>query len=203
MHRKNQGAVTEHRMSEKKTGKLFVLSGPSGAGKGTLREHALKNIDNLVYSVSCTTRQPRPGETDGVEYRFISHEKFKEGISQNLFLEYAHVHEDYYGTSKHDVMNALNAGKNVLLEIDVQGALQVKSRMPEAVLVFVDVPSVEELERRLRKRDTESDTSLSIRLKNAIIEREQKDKYDYVIVNDNLENACKELREIFMNHELG
>ena len=184
-----------------KKGKLFVLSGPSGAGKGTLREHALKNIANFVYSVSCTTRQPREGETDGVEYKFISHEKFKEGISQNLFLEYAHVHEDFYGTLKQDVMNELNAGKNVLLEIDVQGALQVKAKMPEALLVFVDVPSVDELERRLRKRDTESESSLSVRLKNAIIEREQKDKYDYVIVNDDLDKASEELKKIFMNHE--
>ena len=199
MHRKNKGAVTEHRMI--KTGKLFVLSGPSGAGKGTLREHALKDIPNLTYSISCTTRQPRAGETDGIEYRFISHEKFKEGISQNLFLEYAHVHEDFYGTLKQDVMNELNAGNNVLLEIDVQGALQVKSKMPEALLIFVDVPSVDELERRLRKRHTESDTSLNVRLKNAIIEREQKDKYDYVIVNDDLGRASEELRKIFINHE--
>ena len=195
-----QGAVTEHRMTMK-TGKLFVLSGPSGAGKGTLREHALKNIANLVYSVSCTTRQPREGETDGIEYKFISREKFKEGISQNLFLEYAHVHEDFYGTLKQDVMNELNAGKNVLLEIDVQGALQVKAKMPEALLVFVDVPSVDELERRLRKRHTESETSLSVRLSNAITEREQKDKYDYVIVNDDLDRASEELKKIFMNHE--
>ncbi len=193
MHRKNEGAVTEYRM----TGKLFVLSGPSGAGKGTLREHALNDIPNLKYSISCTTRHPRDGETDGVEYRFITREKFKEGISQNLFLEYAHVHEDFYGTLKQDVVNELNAGKNVLLEIDIQGALQVKAKMPEALLVFVDVPSVEELERRLRNRHTESEESLRVRLKNAIIEREQKDKYDYVIVNDDLENACKELREIF------
>ena len=189
--------------SKHRVGKLFVLSGPSGVGKGTLREHALNNIANLVYSISCTTRQPRPGETDGVEYRFISHEKFKQDISNNLFLEYAHVHNDYYGTLKADVEDALNSGLDVLLEIDVQGALQVKAKMPEALLVFVDVPSVEELERRLRKRHTESDISLSVRLKNAIIEREQKDKYDYVIVNDDLDRACEELKKIFMNHELG
>lgn len=184
-----------------KTGKLFVLSGPSGAGKGTLRENALRDIPNLTYSISCTTRHPRAGETDGVEYRFISREKFEEGISQNLFLEYAHVHEDLYGTLKQDVINELEAGRNVLLEIDVQGALQVKAKMPEAVLVFVDVPSVDELERRLRNRHTESDESLSVRLKNAINELKQKNKYDYVIVNDDLERACKELREIFTDHE--
>lgn len=184
-----------------KTGKLFVLSGPSGAGKGTLRENALKDIPNLTYSISCTTRHPRTGETDGVEYRFISREKFEEGISQNLFLEYAHVHEDLYGTLKQDVINELEAGRNVLLEIDVQGALQVKTKMPEAVLVFVDVPSVDELERRLKKRHTESDESLSVRLKNAIDELKQKNKYDYVIVNDDLKRACKELREIFTDHE--
>ena len=124
-----------------KTGKLFVLSGPSGVGKGTLREHALKNAPNLSYSISCTTRKPREGETDGVEYRFISREKFQDDISQGLFLEYAHVHEDYYGTLKADVVNELEAGRDVLLEIDVQGALQVRDKMPGAVLIFVALKS--------------------------------------------------------------
>ena len=181
-----------------KTGRLFVLSGPSGVGKGTLREHALKNAPNLTYSISCTTRRPRDGETDGVEYRFISREKFQEDISRGLFLEYAHVHEDYYGTLKQDVVNELEAGRDVLLEIDVQGALQVREKMPDAVLVFIAPPSVEELERRLEGRGTEGKESLNVRLANAVKELALKDEYDYVIVNDDLENACEELRKIIL-----
>ena len=177
-------------------GKLFVLSGPSGAGKGTLREKALAGVNNLVYSISCTTRRPRPGETDGVEYRFITREQFTSWAEQGLFLEYAHVHNDMYGTLKADVMRELEAGHNVLLEIDVQGALQVREKIPEAVLVFVDVPSVEELERRLRGRHTESEEALRTRLANAVKELGLKGEYDIVIVNDDLETASARLREV-------
>ena len=195
MHRTNEGANTEHRM---KTGRLFVLSGPSGVGKGTLREHALNNTPNLKYSISCTTRQPREGETDGIDYRFISRETFRDYISRELFLEYAHVHEDYYGTLRRDVMSELEAGHDVLLEIDVQGALQVKEKMPEAVLIFVAPPSVEVLTQRLRGRGTESEDSLKVRLSNALGELALKDKYDHVIVNDDLDSACDELRKIIL-----
>lgn len=180
------------------TGRLFVLSGPSGVGKGTLREHALKNAPNLVYSISCTTRKPRDGETDGVEYRFISREKFTEDISQGLFLEYAHVHEDYYGTLKADVVRELDAGHDVLLEIDVQGALQVREKMPGAVLVFIAPPDVETLKRRLAGRGTEAQRSMNVRLENALKELALKDEYDYVIVNDDLPSACEELRKIIL-----
>lgn len=181
------------------TGKLFVLSGPSGAGKGTLREKALSDIPNLVYSISCTTRKPRPGETDGKEYRFITHSKFTEDIGRGLFLEYAHVHDDLYGTLKADVVRELEAGNNVLLEIDVQGALQVREKMPDAVLVFIDVPSVAELERRLRNRHTETEAALQVRLANAIKELEQKGKYDYVIINSDINTASQELRRIILS----
>ena len=173
-----------------------MLSGPSGAGKGTLREKALADIPGLVYSISCTTRQPRPGETDGVEYRFITREQFNDWIAQDKFLEYAHVHDDMYGTLKADGMRELEAGHNVLLEIDVQGALQVRKKIPEAVLVFVDVPSVEELERRLRNRHTETEEALRTRLANAVKELGLKGMYDRVIVNDDLDSACEELRRI-------
>ena len=181
-----------------KTGRLFVLSGPSGVGKGTLRENALKNIPNLKYSISCTTRSPRNGETDGVEYRFVSHEKFQDDIKQNLFLEYAHVHSDFYGTLKQDVINELNSGNDVLLEIDVQGALQVREKMPDAVLIFIAPPSVEELEKRLRNRHTESEEALNIRLNNALKELDLKDKYDFIIINDDLKTASEELRKIIL-----
>ena len=173
-----------------------MLSGPSGAGKGTLREHALQDIPNLVYSISCTTRRPRPGELDGREYRFITHEQFNDWIAQGKFLEYAHVHDDMYGTLKADVIRELEAGRNVLLEIDVQGALQVRDKMPDALLVFVDVPSIGELERRLRDRHTETEAALQVRLANAVRERELKHEYDYVVVNDDLDAACRDLREI-------
>ena len=187
-------------LNNNKKGNLFVISGPSGAGKGTLRENALNDIKNLVYSISCTTRKPREGEVDGVQYRFITHEKFKEDIEKNLFLEYAHVHADFYGTLKEDVIKELNAGNDVLLEIDVQGAIQVREKMPEAVLIFVAPPSVEELEKRLRKRNTETEENLKLRLNNALKELELKDKYDYVIINDDLEKASKELRKIIDEH---
>lgn len=184
-----------------KSGKLFVISGPSGAGKGTLREHALDNIENLVYSISCTTRKPRDGEIDGVQYRFISHEKFKEDIEKNLFLEYAHVHADFYGTLKADVIKELNAGKNVLLEIDVQGALQVREKISDAILIFIAPPSLEELEKRLRDRHTETEENLNLRMSNAKKELELKDKYDYVIINDDLETASKELRDLILKFD--
>ncbi|MBQ7217614.1 MAG: guanylate kinase [Synergistaceae bacterium] len=201
MHRENAGTDPEHRVAPK-TGKLFVLSGPSGAGKGTLRENALKDIPELVYSVSCTTRQPREGEADGVQYRFITREDFADRIAHDEFLEYAHVHDDMYGTLRADVMRVLESGKNMLLEIDVQGALQVKAKFPEAVLVFVDVPSIQELERRLRDRHTETESALQTRLSNAVKERSLKDKYDYIVVNDTLESACAELRRIIL-HDAG
>ncbi|MBQ7592964.1 MAG: guanylate kinase [Synergistaceae bacterium] len=182
-----------------KKGKLYVLSGPSGVGKGTLRENALNNLPNLTYSISCTTRSPRAGEVDGVQYRFLTREKFEEYISKNLFLEYAHVfNRDFYGTLKDDVINELEAGHDVLLEIDVQGALQVKEKMPEAILIFVAPPSVDELEKRLTGRKTETPDVVKRRLETAINELKLKDKYDYVIVNDDLNSACEELKKIIL-----
>ena len=198
MCRENTRAVTEYRVN-KMTGKLFILSGPSGVGKGTLRENALKNFSNLVYSISCTTREPREGETNGVEYRFISRDEFEQGINNNLFLEYARVHENYYGTLKSDVIQELESGKNVLLEIDVQGALQVREKMNDSILIFIAPPSIEELSRRLINRNTESQHDLNIRLANAKRELELANKYDYIVVNDDLDSASRKLQEIFIN----
>ena len=191
MYRENARTDSEHRV-----GRLYVLSGPSGAGKGTLREHALKDVPGLVYSISCTTRRPRPGELDGREYRFITHEQFTDWVTQGRFLEYAHVHDDMYGTLKDDVTRELESGHDVLLEIDVQGALQVREKIPDAFLVFVDIPSMQELERRLRDRHTESESALRVRLANAEKERALKSEYDYVIVNDDLDSAGAELRKV-------
>ena len=191
MYRENARTDSEHRV-----GRLYVLSGPSGAGKGTLREHALKDVPGLVYSISCTTRRPRPGELDGREYRFITHEQFTDWVTQGRFLEYAYVHDDMYGTLKDDVTRELESGHDVLLEIDVQGALQVREKIPDAFLVFVDIPSMQELERRLRDRHTESESALRVRLANAEKERALKSEYDYVIVNDDLDTASAELRKV-------
>ncbi|MBR6901781.1 MAG: guanylate kinase, partial [Synergistaceae bacterium] len=129
----------------------------------------------------------------------ITHEKFKEDIAKNLFLEYAHVHADFYGTLKADVIKELDAGNDVLLEIDVQGALQVREKIPDAILIFIAPPSIQELEKRLRDRHTESEEALKLRLSNAAKELALKDKYDYVVINDDLERASDELRKIFGN----
>ncbi|MBQ9564519.1 MAG: guanylate kinase [Synergistaceae bacterium] len=184
----------------KRRGRLFVLSGPSGVGKGTLRERALDDLEDLVYSISCTTRAPRAGERDGVEYRFISKPDFEDRIKRGLFLEHAAVHDAYYGTLREDVERELNAGRDVLLEIDVQGAFQVRAALPDAVLLFVAPPSLEELERRLRERGTESDEKIRLRLRNAARELEQQEKYDRVVVNDDLDRASAELRGIILDY---
>ena len=186
-----------------KRGRLFVLSGPSGVGKGTLRERALNDMEDLTYSISCTTREPRPGERDGVEYRFISESDFEDRVKRGMFLEHARVHGASYGTLREDVERELNAGRDVLLEIDVQGALQVRDALPGAVLLFIAPPSLEELERRLRERGTEDEEKLRVRLGNAARELAQKEKYDHIIVNDDLDAASSELREIILNYRKG
>ena len=183
-------------------GRLFILSGPSGVGKGTLRQRALNDIAGLVYSISGTTRAPRPGERDGVEYRFISPEDFEERVRQGRFLEYAHVHDACYGTLREDVERELSAGRDVLLEIDVQGALQVRRRVPDAVSIFVAPPSLEELEHRLRGRGTEDDAKLRLRLENAAKELSKAGEYDRVVVNGDLDEAAAALRKIILDYRI-
>ena len=177
-------------------GKLFVLSGPSGAGKGTLRKKVFETVEDIRFSISCTTRPPRQGEKDGVDYRFISEEAFLTLLEEDRFLEYAKVHGHYYGTLRDDVERTLSSGIDMVLEIDVQGAFQVREKMPESILVFVSPPSLEELERRLRERGTESGENLRIRLRNARLEMLKSGDYDYVIVNDDAERASNELKSI-------
>jgi len=178
-------------------GILFVISGPSGVGKGTLRKELFKRIEGLTYSVSCTTRQPREGEQDGVDYKFINLETFMSYVEENKFLEWAKVHGNYYGTLESDVRKLLDEGHDVVLEIDVQGALQVKNKMPEAILIFIMPPSEEELVRRLDRRGTESDRELEERIRNAKREILESKRYDFIVVNDDLESAVKELEQIF------
>ena len=174
-------------------GNLFVISGPSGAGKGTLLSCVLQRIPDAWVSVSATTRQPRPGEQEGVHYFFLDEPEFKKLVEHDGFLEWACVHGNYYGTLKDRVQAHMGKGEQVILEIDVQGAFQVRKALPEAHLVFIDPPSLEELERRLRERGTESDDIISSRLKTAKLELAQKKEYDIEVVNDDLERAVDEL----------
>lgn len=174
-------------------GNLFVLSGPSGAGKGTLVKRVLQRVPDAWVSVSATTRQPRPGEVDGRDYFFLDQPRFDELVSQGGFLEWAHVHGNSYGTLRSRVQDRIDQGSQVILEIDVQGAFQVKKAMPEAHLIFIEPPSLEELERRLRGRGTETEEVICNRMKTAEVELARKMEYDVQVVNDELERATEEL----------
>ncbi len=174
-------------------GNLFVISGPSGVGKGTLVARVVERLDNVWISVSATTRLPRTGEVDGVHYRFLTDDEFDELVECDGFLEWAPVHDRRYGTPRAPIEEHLCYGDTVIVEIDVQGAFQVKEKMPEAHLVFIDAPSVEVIEQRLRDRGTESDDVIAARMRTALVELEQKMRYDYVLVNDDLDRAEQEL----------
>lgn len=178
-----------------KRGKLFVVSAPSGCGKGTVLGEVFKNRD-VFYSVSCTTRGPREGEVDGREYHFLTDDKFEQMIADNKFLEYAGFVGKYYGTPKEPVEEALSNGRDVVLEIETQGAFQVKKSMPEAVMMFILPPSVKELERRLKKRGTENDDVIKKRVSQARGEIEKSYDYDYVIMNDGLEEAVADFETV-------
>jgi guanylate kinase len=177
-------------------GNLFVISGPSGTGKGTLLSKVIERIPDAWVSVSATTRNPRPGEEEGVHYYFLDKDHFLELVNHDGFLEWAKVHDNYYGTLKKSVLEHMKAGEQVILEIDVQGALQIRNVIPEAHLVFIEPPSLEELERRLRSRGTESDDVISSRMKTAEVELAQKMEYDIQVVNDDLEQAVNELTAV-------
>ena len=185
-------------------GFAIVLSGPSGAGKSSLFQRLKEDFPNLLFSISCTTRPPRPGEKDGVDYHFYSQEFFHHGIQRGDFLEYANVHGNFYGTPEAPLLNAIQKGHTMVLDIDVQGARQVKSVLsPEFVqehleFVFVAPPSLEILEERLRKRGTESPESLQRRLENAHTEMMAWREYQYLVVNDKLDKAAAEMKAILM-----
>ena len=187
-------------MEIKKQGVLLVISGPSGAGKGTICNLLREKID-LGYSISITTRAPRKGEVDGVKYFFKTVDEAKEMIAKDELLEYAEVFGNYYGTPRKFVLDQLAEGKNVLLEIDIQGALQVKERYPEAVLVFIVPPSLEELERRLRGRGTDAEEVILKRLAGATHELSFAKEYKYLVVNDTAELAMEKVRAIVLAEE--
>jgi len=183
-----------------KKGHLIILSGPSGVGKGTIKDELMKNEKlNLHFSVSCTTRQPRNGEVNGVHYFFITHEQFDEMIQQNAFLEYAKFVENSYGTPKAKVEEQLEEGQNVLLEIEMQGALQVINQCPDAISIFILPPSLDELEKRLRGRKTETEEVILKRLAQAKEDLKMKDHYQYHVINHTIEQAVNEISTIILN----
>jgi guanylate kinase len=182
-------------------GLLFVLSGPSGVGKNTVLDELFKDFDGVSYSVSATTRERREGEVEGDDYFFISEEEFKEINADDGFIESAVVHGHYYGTPKKFVDQKLEEGEDIILEIDTQGAKQVREKYPEAVYIFLLPPSLEVLENRLDKRGSESDKSKNIRLKNARQELKEVHNYDYEVINDNLADTVKEIKKIIIQEQ--
>ena len=177
-------------------GLLILISGPSGTGKGTVCDLLRQKHPEIPYSISATTRQPRPGEQDGVNYYFYTKEKFREMIDQGQLLEWAEVYGNFYGTPKQKVLDRLDAGEDILLEIDTQGALNVMKVMPEGLFIFLLPPSLEELAARLKGRGTETEESLHRRLGAAVDEIKLATKYRYVVVNDKVEDAEETIANI-------
>ena len=180
-------------------GILVVVSGFSGAGKGTVMKRLMEKYDDYALSVSATTRKPRPGEEDGREYFFRTRDEFEKLIEEDALLEYAQYVENYYGTPRSYVEEQLQAGRNVILEIEIQGAMKIKEKIPEALLVFVTPPTVEELERRLTGRGTETAQVIADRLARAGEEAKGMEQYDYILVNDTVEECVDHLHQIIVS----
>lgn len=183
-------------------GFLLVLSGPSGSGKGTVSAALMEKNKEIKYSTSVTTRTPRPGEVNGENYFFATMEEFEKMVENDELLEHAHVHTNYYGTPKEFVFNQINQGEIVLLEIDVQGALQVKDKYKEAVFIFLLPPSMDELLDRIRKRGTETEEDIETRFSNAFKELDFVGEYDYFVVNDSVDQATKDIESIIAAEKL-
>lgn len=179
-------------------GNLIIISSPSGGGKGTLIAEILRTVPNIGYSVSLTTRPQRPGEVDGKDYNFVSRDEFEAFRSEGGFLEWAEVHDNYYGTSRALTENLISEGKDVILEIDVQGAAWVLTRVPDAVSIFIMPPSFEALTHRLTARATETPEQLSLRLRNSIDEVMGYTNFEYVVVNDDIPTAARRLESIIL-----
>ncbi len=178
-------------------GRLFIISGSSGVGKGTLIQRFMENNPSLKLSISATTRKPRPGEVDGVNYFYITEEEFKNSIDNNEFLEWAVFSNNYYGTKQSFVEKSLSKGIDLILEIETQGAFQVKEKIKDAILIFILPPSQKILEERLRGRNTEDEETIKMRLDFARREISASESFDYRVVNDNIEEAVENLQKIF------
>lgn len=185
-----------------KKGKLFVVSAPSGAGKTSLCNKLLSEYENLKYSISYTTRAPRDRERDGKDYFFVSESVFESMIRNDEFIEWAVVHENYYGTSKNFILNNLKNGYDIILDIDPQGARTLRSKLGFGIYIFIIAPSIKDLENRLRKRKSETKEKMDKRLKNALKEVQYFRDYDYMIVNRDYNQAFKELESIFISEHL-
>lgn len=192
------GGLSRH--ASGRSGLLFIMSAPSGAGKTTLRRAALARLPDLSYSVSFTTRPPRAGERNGHDYVFISAEEFEAGIRAGRWAEWARVHGHYYGTSSEVLEQARAAGRDVLLDIDVQGAEQIRRRFPESVTIFIMPPSLEVLEQRLRARGTDRPEVIEVRLRNARCEMDRRHEYRHIIVNEDLDTAIEALTAILSSY---
>ena len=177
-------------------GKTFIISGPSGVGKSTVLHALMERRKNLYFSVSATTRVPRPGEIDGVHYHFLDVDTFREWIAKDEFLEYAEYVGNFYGTPKRFVDEAMDKGQDVILDIEVQGAIQVMDKRPDTVRIFIAPPSWTELERRLTERGTDSQDKIQKRLLRAKVEFQTAHTYDYFVINDTVEDAVEELNAI-------
>ena len=182
-------------------GRLIVFSAPSGCGKGTMLEEILKD-QRFAVSVSATTRAPREGEKDGVNYHFLTREDFQQRIADGKFIEYAEYCQNFYGTLSSEVDGRLEKGLNVILEIEPQGAMKIREKRPDALFIFIVPPSVGELRRRLKKRDTETDEVIEERISKAAWEISQAEKYDYIIVNDALEDAVSDFFAVIRGEQL-
>lgn len=178
-----------------KRGNLYVISGPSGVGKGTLVSKLLEARDDIVLSISATTRSPRPGEVDGKDYLFLTRQQFDDLVASDGFIEWAEYAGNRYGTPIAFVEDQLRAGKNVILEIEVQGAFQVKEKLPDATLIFIEPPNMDELKARIVGRGTESDEVIGSRMRTALLEMERKMEYDIAVMNDDIDSAVRRLSE--------
>ncbi len=197
---KKETAVTSS--VTERLGLLYIISAPSGAGKSTLCRAVLDHFPDMLYSISYTTRQPRQGERDGVHYYFIARDEFKKGIDQGRWAEWAQVHDNYYGTSADLLDRGLNGGKDILLDIDVQGMGQIQASYPAGITIFIMPPSLEILCTRLESRGTDSPEVIAVRLRNAQQEMAQKDRYRHIIINDQLAVATTELIGIIEKYRL-
>jgi guanylate kinase len=193
----------DHRSIGSPGGRLFIVSAPSGAGKSTLCTAVRRHLDGLAYSVSYTTRPPRRGERPAVDYHFISESEFRQGIDEGRWAEWARVHGNYYGTSARWIEETLNSGRDILLDIDLQGARQMVRRFPDAVTIFIMPPSLAELERRLRQRDADSQQDIELRLSNAREEIAQRHFCRHELINDEIGKATRALVDLIAGYREG